>query len=288
MQNNSSSVWPSTRRVFQRAFIYLLLIVGIIFAAGPLLWMVSSSLKDLRDVFAVPPRLIPDPAIWQNYLEAWNTANFSLYLANSIFVAVVVTLGQLATGALAAFAFARIEFRGKNLLFYLVLGTLMIPSEMLLVPNYVILKELSWLNTRWALTVPLMAGALAIFLLRQQFMTIPRELEEAATIDGCSRFRFFWSIVLPNSRPALSVVTVFTFITNWNSYIWPLIVTRDDNLRTIQVGLSAFKDAMTSGANTQWHLLLAASSLALLPVLLIYLFAERWFTQGFLFSGIDG
>ncbi len=287
MQNNSS-IMPSTQNMLKRVFIYMLLIGGIIFVVGPLLWMVSSSLKNIRDVFAIPPRLIPNPAIWQNYLEAWSKANFPLYFANSIFVAVVVTFGQLATGALAAFAFARIEFRGKNALFYLVLGTLMIPSEMLLVPNYVILKELGWLNTRYALTIPLMAGALSIFLLRQQFMTIPRELEDAATIDGCSRFRFFWSIVLPNSKPALSVVTVFTFITNWNSYIWPLIVTRDDNLRTIQVGLSAFRDAQSSGANTEWHLLMAASVLALLPVLLIYLYTERWFTQGFLFSGIRG
>ena len=285
---NNSSITASTQNMLKRVFIYILLIGGIFFVVGPLLWMVSSSLKDIRDVFAVPPKLIPNPAIWQNYLEAWSKANFPLYFANSIFVAVVVTFGQLATGALAAFAFARIEFRGKNTLFYLVLGTLMIPSEMLLVPNYVILKELDWLNTRYALTIPLMAGALAIFLLRQQFMTIPRELEDAATIDGCSRFRFFWSIVLPNSKPALSVVTVFTFITNWNSYIWPLIVTRDDNLRTIQVGLSAFKDAQSSGANTEWHLLMAASVLVLLPVLLIYLYAERWFTQGFLFSGIRG
>ena len=285
---NSPLIIPAMQNMLKRVFIYMLLIGGIFFVVGPLLWMVSSSLKDIRDVFAVPPKLIPNPAIWQNYLEAWSKANFPLYFANSIFVAVVVTFGQLATGALAAFAFARIEFRGKNILFYLVLGTLMIPSEMLLVPNYVILKQLGWLNTRYALTIPLMAGALAIFLLRQQFMTIPRELEDAATIDGCSRFRFFWSIVLPNSKPALSVVTVFTFITNWNSYIWPLIVTRDDNLRTIQVGLSAFKDAQSYGANTEWHLLMAASVLALLPVLLIYLCAERWFTQGFLFSGIRG
>ena len=285
---NISSIWATTQRVLKRFPIYLLLIVGIILVVGPLLWMVSSSLKNLRDVFAVPPKLIPNPAIWQNYIEAWNSATFPRYFANSIFVAVVVTLGQLTTGALAAFAFARIEFRGKNTLFLLVLGTLMIPFEMLLVPNYVILKELNWLNTYWALTIPLMAGALAIFLLRQHFMTIPRELEEAATLDGCSRFRFFWNVVLPNSRPTLSVVAVFTFIANWNSYIWPLIVTRDNKLRTIQVGLAAFADAQSFGANTKWHLMLAASTLALLPVLILYIFAQRWFTQGFISSGIRG
>ena len=282
------SNWLSSQRMFQRIFIYLLLIVGSIFVLSPLLWMISTSMKSLKDVFVVPPELIPNPVQWQTYLEVWNAANFTRYFANSIFVAVMVTLGQLTTAALAAFAFARIAFRGRNILFYLVLGTMMIPAEMLLVPNYVILKWMNWLNTYWALIVPFMVSAFPIFLLRQHFMTIPRELEDAAIIDGCGRFRFFWNIVLPNSRPALSVVAVFAFITNWNSYIWPLIVTRDDELRTIQVGLSAFKDAQSFGANTQWPHLMAGSTIALLPALLLYIFVERWFTQGFIISGIRG
>ena len=276
------------RRIQGKLPIYLLLIAGSLLVVGPLIWMASTSLKERREVFVMPPKLIPETIVWENYVEVWNSANFPRYFANSVFVSVAVTAGQLVTASLAAFAFARIEFRGRELLFYLVLGTMMVPAEMLLVPNYVILRSLGWLNTYWALTIPLMVGAFGIFILRQSFMTIPQELEDAATIDGCSRFRFFWNIVVPISKPTLTVVAVFAFVASWNSYIWPLIVTRDDELRTIQVGLGAFKDAQTSGANTEWSLLMAGSTLALLPVLLLYVFAQRWFTQGYVMSGIRG
>ena len=267
---------------------FTLLALGSIIIVSPLLWMLSTSFKSITGVYQFPPELIPRPIIWNNYLDAWNSANFPRYFLNSIIVAVVVTLGELTTSSLAAFAFARMQFRGKNLLFLMVLGTLMIPKEILLIPNYVILKKLDWLNSYLALTVPFMAGAFGIFILRQHFLTIHQDLEDAAVMDGCSRLRFLASIVIPNSKPALAAVAVFSFITNWNSYIWPLIVTRDDSLRTIQVGLSAFKDAQTSGANTNWPLLMAASVTALIPVVMIYAFAQQWFTEGYITSGIRG
>jgi multiple sugar transport system permease protein len=267
---------------------FILLALGSLIIVMPLLWMLSTSLKSMTGVYKFPPGLIPRPIMWQNYIDAWNSANFPRYFLNSTIVAVVVTLGELTTSSLAAFAFARMKFRGSNLLFLMVLGTLMIPKEILLIPNYVILKQLDWLNSYLALTVPFMAGAFGIFILRQHFLTIHQDLEDAAIMDGCSRLRFLLSIVIPNSKPALAAVAVFSFITNWNSYIWPLIVTRDDSLRTIQVGLSAFKDAETSGANTNWALLMAASVTTLVPVIIIYAFAQEWFTEGYITSGIRG
>jgi multiple sugar transport system permease protein len=267
---------------------FVLLALGSLIIVTPLLWMFSTSLKSITAVYKFPPELIPWPIMWQNYIDAWNSANFPRYFLNSTIVAVVVTLGELTTSSLAAFAFARMKFRGKNLLFLMVLGTLMIPKEILLIPNYVILKKLDWLNSYLALTVPFMAGAFGVFILRQHFLTIHQDLEDAAKMDGCSRLRFLLSIIIPNSKPALAAVAVFSFITNWNSYIWPLIVTRDDSLRTIQVGLSAFKDAQTSGANTNWPLLMAASVTTLVPVIIIYAFAQEWFTEGYITSGIRG
>ncbi|MBM4431362.1 MAG: carbohydrate ABC transporter permease [Chloroflexi bacterium] len=272
------SFWP----------IYLLLILGTIIVIGPFVWMVSTSLKNLQDVYQIPPDLIPNPPLWRNYGIAWEAAAFSRYFLNSVVVAVVVTLGQVITGSLAAYAFARMRFSGRQALFYIILGTMMVPREILLVPNYVILKWLGWLNTYLALTVPFLASAFGIFVLRQYFMTIPQELDDAAKIDGCGSLRFFLSILLPLSKPALVVVAVFAFLANWNSYIWPLIVTRDDALRTIQVGLGAFREAQSFGSTTEWPLIMAASTTSLIPVLLIYAFGQRWFTQGYALSGIKG
>lgn len=271
-----------------RILIYLALIVGALVVAAPFFWMLSTSLKDIKEVYQFPPVFIPANPQWENYVEVWKAAKFPRYFLNSLIVSVAITLGQLVTSTLAAFAFARMNFRGKNFLFMMVLGTMMIPSEILLIPNYVIMSRLDWINTYKALTFPSLAGALGIFILRQHFMTFPQDLEDAARMDGCSRLRFLISIVLPNSKPALSAVSVFAFINSWNAYIWPLLATRDDTMRTIQVGLAAFKDAQTSGANTDWALLMAASTIAMIPILIIYTFAQKWFTEGYTTSGIRG
>lgn len=279
---------PINRLLKPTTITMIILIIGALIVSFPFLWMLSTSLKGMKEIYAFPPILIPNPVYWENFQSAWNAANFPRYFINSIFVSTTVTLGQLLTSALAAFAFARMEFKGKNGLFLLVLGTMMIPSEILLIPNYVILNWLGWINKYQALIVPFLAGALGIFILRQHFMTIPKDLEDAACIDGCGRLRFLFKIVIPNSKPALAAVAVFTFINNWNSYIWPLIVTRDDHLRTVQVGLAAFKDAQMGGGNTNWALLMAASTITLIPILIIYSFAQKWFTEGFTTSGIRG
>ncbi len=277
-----------TSNNLQKFIISFVLSVGALVVAAPFIWMFSTALKETRQVYQLPPQLIPPVLHWENFLRAWNGSNFPRYFLNSAIMATTISLGQVITGSLAAFAFARMQFKGKNILFYLVLGTMMIPSEMLLIPNFVIINALKWTNSYLALTVPFMAGAFGIFILRQHFMTIPQELEDAATIDGCSRLRFLTNIVLPISKPAFATVAVFTFINHWNAYIWPLIVTRDDSMRTIQVGLAVFKDAQMGGGSPDWTLLMAGSTITLIPVLLIYGFAQQWFTQGYTTSGIRG
>ncbi len=272
--------------VMRKIFIYILLLIGTVAVIFPFIWMISTSLKDLKEVFVFPPKWIPDTLHWNNFVEVWQKNNFLRYFLNSLIVSIVTMFGQLAISSLAAYAFARIEFKGKNFLFMMVLGTTMIPAEILLIPNYVIISRLHWIDTYQALIVPSLGYALGIFMLRQHFMTFPKDLEDAATMDGCGRFRFFTHILLPNSKTTLAVVAVFSFINSWNAYIWPLLVTQDENMRTVQVALAAFKDAQSSGANTNWPLLMAASTIVLIPVLLIYMFCQRWIIEGRMTSGM--
>ncbi len=272
--------------VMRKIFIYILLLIGTVAVIFPFIWMISTSLKDLKEVFVFPPKWIPDTLHWNNFVEVWQKNNFLRYFLNSLIVSIVTMFGQLAISSLAAYAFARMEFKGKNFLFMMVLGTTMIPAEILLIPNYVIISRLHWIDTYQALIVPSLGYALGIFMLRQHFMTFPKDLEDAATMDGCGRFRFFTHILLPNSKTTLAVVAVFSFISSWNAYIWPLLVTQDENMRTVQVALAAFKDAQSSGANTNWPLLMAASTIVLIPVLLIYMFCQRWIIEGRMTSGM--
>ena len=269
-----------------KALIYICLLIGTVVVIFPFIWMLSTSLKTLKEVFVFPPQWIPKDPQWGNYAEVWKANNFLRYFLNSLIVSSILMVGQIITSSLAAFAFARMDFRGKNFLFMMVLGTTMVPTEILLIPNYVIISKLHWINTYQALIVPSLGYALGIFMLRQHFMTFPKDLEDAARIDGCGRFRFFTSILMPNSKTSLAVVAVFSFINSWNSYIWPLLVTQNEKMRTIQVALAAFKDAQSSGANTNWPLLMAASTIVVVPVLVIYLFCQRWIIEGHATSGL--
>ncbi len=269
-----------------KMLVYAGLLIGTVVVIFPFIWMLSTSLKNLKEVFVFPPQWIPKDPQWGNYAEVWKANNFLRYFLNSLIVSSILMVGQLLTSSLAAFAFARMNFRGKNFLFMMVLGTTMVPTEILLIPNYVIISRLHWINTYQALIVPSLGYALGIFMLRQHFMTFPKDLEDAATMDGCSRFRFFTRILMPNSKTALAVVAVFGFINSWNAYIWPLLVTQNEKMRTIQVALAAFKDAQSSGANTNWTLLMAASTIVLIPVMLIYLFCQRWIIEGHTTSGL--
>jgi multiple sugar transport system permease protein len=193
-----------------------------------------------------------------------------------------VTLGQLMTCSLAAYAFARLQFRGREVLFYLFLGTMMIPGQVIMIPSFMVLYWLGWIDTYYALIVPGLASAFGTFLLRQFFLTIPRDLEDAASIDGCSRFGVLWRIILPLSRPALATLAVFTFMGVFNDFLWALIVVSSDEMKTVQLGLAIFRDRY----QTDWGQLMAASVTATLPILMVFFFAQKYFIKGITLSGL--
>jgi multiple sugar transport system permease protein len=215
-------------------------------------------------------------------VNAFKAASFGRYYFNSIFVAVSVTVGQLITCSLAAYAFARLKFWGRDALFYMFLGTMMIPYQVTMIPSFIVLHWLGWIDSYKALIVPGLASAFGTFLLRQFFLTIPKELEEAAYIDGCSRFRVLWQIIIPLSKPALSTLAIFTFMGVFNDFIWALIVINSNEMNTVQLGLAIFRDRYL----TQWDLLMAGSVTATIPILLVFFSAQRYFIKGITLSGI--
>jgi multiple sugar transport system permease protein len=220
----------------------------------------------------------------QNYVETFQVVPFGRYYFNSALVAIVTTVAQLLVASLAAFAFARLRFRGREPLFLVYLATLMIPFIVLLIPNFLIVKELGWYNSYWALIVPSVFSAFTTFFLRQYYRGLPLELDEAARIDGASSFRIWWQVILPLSAPALAAIGIFAFNGSWNDFLWPLVVTATEEMRTIPVGLAAFQGQFS----TAWHLLMAGSVIALLPVLIIYILSQNWFVRGITLSGMGG
>jgi len=224
--------------------------------------------------------------LFSNYATAWTKVkpSFTRYFINSAVIAVVTTVGQVLTSILAAYAFVFFTFPFRNLLFVVFLATMMVPQEMILIPNYLILSELGWIDTYMALIVPWLAGVFGIFMLRQFFMQLPMELFDAAMIDGCSKFGFLFRILIPLSVPPILTISIFTFLGSWNSLLWPLIVTNSQHMRTIQVGISYFSQA----EGTEWELLMAASTFCILPLIIFYIFAQKYFVQGDAASGLKG
>jgi multiple sugar transport system permease protein len=273
----------------ENSFIHVLLILGAVVMVMPFVWMVSTSLKSPTEVFNYPPQWIPSIRIWDNYVNAWDAAPFGRYFINSIIVALAVTLGTLATSSLAAFAFARIRFPARNALFAIYLSSMMIPHQMTIIPSFLVLRDLGdispalGLDTYFSLIAPFIAGAFGVFLLRQSFLTIPNELEDAATLDGCGKLGFLVRIVLPLSRPALATLALFTFMANWNSYLWPLIVTNSNEMRTVQIGLKYF---VGQEGGSQWSLLMAAAVFVTLPVIVVFLLVQNQFVRGIAGTGI--
>jgi multiple sugar transport system permease protein len=260
------------------------LIVGSCAMLLPFVWMVSTSLKLEGDVFAFPPEWIPDPIQWGNYQETWQAAPFNWYLFNTIFVSTTVTALELLTSGMAAYAFSRLRFPARDRLFLLYLGTLMIPGQVTIIPNFVLMKYLGWTDTYLALIIPPAFTAFGTFLLRQFFLTIPFELEEAAKIDGASYPRIWATIILPLSGPALSTLAVFAFMGQWNNFLWPLIVTNSNSMRTFTVGLRFFVDEY----NTKYHLLMAGSVMSIIPIILVFIFFQRYFVRSIKLTGMGG
>jgi len=276
------------RRAFLVTMTYALVIFFAITEVLPFIWMISTSLKDLNQVFTMPPQWIPRPTHWENYVEIFRMMDFGRYWLNTIVVTVGRMLGQFIFCTLAAYAFARLNFPGRNFLFFLLLSSLMVPFETLMVPTFVLMKKLGWINTYWALIVPhalgAFGGAFNVFLLRQFFLTIPKEFEESAIIDGASPFRIFRSIMLPLARPALAALLIFSFRGAWNDFTYPLIVTNTDNMKVLSLGILGFK-GLRAGM-TQWHLMMAAATLSILPMILVFLVAQKYFIEGITVGGL--
>lgn len=262
----------------------LLWIVALIFML-PLIYTVATSLKPASDVFSVPPSLVGEEIRWSNYKDALDYLPFHRFIINGLIVAVAGTLITLAAASMSAYAFARLRFRGRNLLFAAFLATLMIPQEVLVVPMFSLMQEFGWVDSYRALILPWAFTAFGVFLMRQFFLTIPQELADAANIDGAGKFRTFFSIMLPLARPSLAVLAVFTFINYWNSFLWPLIITNSvEDKGTVPLGLSLF----FSQQGSQWNLVMAASVISMVPTLLLLLLLRRHLVSGIATTGLGG
>jgi len=271
-------------RLFKDIIFHIIVYSLALVTIAPFIWMLLTSVKDIGDIFIYPPKWLPSKLHFENFSRAFQAAPFGRYYLNSIFVAVSVTLGQLFTCSMAAYAFARLQFKGRDILFYVFLGTMMIPYQVTMIPSFMVLYWLGWVDSYKAMIVPGLASAFGTFLLRQFFLTIPKELEEAAYIDGCSKFRVLWQIIIPLSKPALATLAIFTFMGTFNDFIWALIVVNSEHLRTVQLGLAVFRDRYV----TDWDLLMAGSVMATLPILIVFFFAQKYFIKGITLSGIKG
>ncbi|MGE8081552.1 carbohydrate ABC transporter permease [Peribacillus loiseleuriae] len=272
------------REALSKGFVYTLLIIGGLLMILPFVWMISTSLKAPNEVMIMPPKWIPDIFHWDNYATAWAMAPFARYTVNSLFVVIASTIGELITTILAAYAFSRINFYGRDIAFAVLLGTMMVPGEVLLIPNFVTLANLGWIDQYEALIIPWLASIFSIFLLRQFFLSIPKELSFAAKIDGCSDFRFLWSIMVPLAKPALITIALLKAIGSWNAFLWPLIVTSSENMRTLPVGLTSF----STDAGTMYELLMAASTMIILPMIILYIILQKYIIEGVARAGIKG
>ncbi|HEY3110593.1 MAG TPA: carbohydrate ABC transporter permease [Chloroflexota bacterium] len=273
------------RRSLVHLCLHLALLTGLAAVLTPIAFALSTSLKPYGDLFIYPPIWIPSPPKWDNYVEALTFVPFDRYFLNSAIITGFDIVGKLLTCSLVAFAFSRLRWWGRDTLFVLMIATLMLPPQVTLIPQFVIWKELGWVDTFIPLIVPnFFGGPFMTFLLRQFFMSIPPELDDAARIDGCSSLGIFWRIILPLSRPALMAVTVFVFNATWNEFLSPLIYLHSKSNLTIALGLRSFQ----SEHGPEWHLVMAASLVTMLPILLVFFLGQRYFIQGVVFTGVKG
>lgn len=261
----------------------LLSLVAVLFLA-PIIWMILSALKPSAEVFTVPPKPIGSQVLFSNFGTAWNFLPFGRFIVNTLLVAVVGTLITLVTSAMSAYAFARLNFRFRGGLFVLFLSTLIVPQEVIVIPMFLLMQKIQWVNTVQALILPWAFTAFGTFLLRQFFLTIPVELEEAAKIDGAGHFRILLSIIVPIAAPAFAVLAVFTFLSFWNSFLWPLIIINDTNKMTVPLGLDLFLGQQ----GQRWELLMAAATISMVPTVALVLALQKYLVRGIALSGLGG
>lgn len=280
----------------RRIALHVVLTIGALLMIVPFVWMILSSLKSHTEITSYPPTILPNEWIFANYPAALDYAPFAIYFRNSLLISIGHTAINLVLAAMAGYSLARLPFRGRTVVFLTILGMMMIPTYTKIVPQYLLAKNMpffggndylgrggsGWLDSWWALIIPGAITPLAIFLFRQFYLSLPTELEEAARIDGMGEFRIFAGVMTPLIKPAIATVGLITFESSWNNFLWPLIVTTKDELRVIQVGLAAFQQAET----TLWEYLMAGTALATLPMIILFLFTQRYFVEGLATTGI--
>ena len=250
----------------------------------PFLWMVSTSFMNEAEVYSYPPRLLPETIRWENYREALTILPFGRFFLNTILITALSVVGQLVTCSMAAYAFARLRFKGRDKLFALYLATMMIPAIVTLIPSFLIISAFGWVNTYWALFTPTLTSVWGIFLLRQFFLTLPRDYEDAARLDGATDWDIYWRIILPLSKPALATLSIFAFMATWKDFLWPLIVTNTNEMRPVEVGIAMFSSLYA----TDWPYQMAAAVVVMLPIVIVFFFAQRYFIEGITLSGLKG
>jgi multiple sugar transport system permease protein len=279
---------PNTRAtgtVAVKVIAYLLLGLTAISMIFPFYWMVATSLKSESRVFAFPPEWIPNPPLFSNYTYIFTELPFGQYIFNSVKVSSLWTFGLVLSSSLAAYAFARVNFKGRETLFIITLAALMIPGQITMIPLYVVMTRIGWVDTHWPLIAPAYLGsAFGIFLLRQYFMTLPRELNDAAKIDGCSHFGIYWRIVMPLSKPVLATLALLSFMGSWNDLLGPIIYLYEEQLFTLPLALTRFRGMYY----TEWAYMMAGATVSLMPILLVFLFTQQYFVRGVVLSGLKG
>lgn len=272
----------SVRLFIKHTLLHIILISGVIIMIFPFLWGISTSLKDMREVLSNPFSIIPRHLTFINYKNVVKSIPIVRFFINSLIVSVTITVSQLITCSISAYAFSRLKFPFRDGLFYILLGTMMIPQHVIMIPVYLILNFFRLIDTYAAMIVPFISSAFGTFLLRQFFLTVPNELEEAATLDGCGHLRFLFRIMIPLARPILATLAIFTFMWSWNNYLWPLIVTNRIEIRTLQYGLAMFKEE--GGLN--WGQLMAGTTIATVPILILFFVAQKQFIKGITLTGL--
>lgn len=287
MSATTPSERPITKRIkYDELLLHLFLIATGLLIATPIIIALLSSFKLPNDITNYPPTLLPDVWTFENYVTAWTSKPFDRFFLNSIIQTGAIVVCQVIFSILAAYAFSFLEFPGRDLLFYLILGSLMVPFQLTFIPNFLLISDWGWANTYAGLAVPFLASAFGVFLLRQFFLTIPRDLHDSAIIDGASNWRFLWQILVPLSKGAISAFTIFSFLSAWSQYLWPLVITNDESMRTVQIGIRFFLFDQERGAD--WGAIMAAAIIALLPTLLIFLIAQRQLVKGIAMTGLKG
>ncbi|MEU7588491.1 carbohydrate ABC transporter permease [Micromonospora sp. NPDC049230] len=263
---------------------YAALVLAAIGLLLPFFWMVVASLKTNNDVFTIPITWLPDPVVWRNYVDIWQRSDMTTWLWNTLLLSVIVTFLQVLTGSFAAYGFARVRFPGRNLLFLAYVGTIAVPWQSYMIPQFILMSKLHLSNTLWSIVAIQAFGAIGVFLMKQFYETIPEELSEAARVDGLSEYGIYRRIILPLSRPALASLALLMFTTTWNDYLGPLVYLRSPELRTIQLGLNTF----ISQYNAEYALIMTGSVLSVLPVAVIFLLGQRYFIEGVASTGLKG